>query len=32
MLARLQYFDFTGRPFEEAMTDLVTMLKKRDIQ
>ena len=31
-LARLQYLDFSGRPFEEAMTDLVMMLKKRDIQ
>ncbi|MGO4882323.1 MAG: toll/interleukin-1 receptor domain-containing protein [Bryobacteraceae bacterium] len=32
MLSRLQYFDLTGRPFEEAMTDLVRMLKKRDIE
>jgi hypothetical protein len=32
MLSRLQYFDLTGRPFEEAMADLVRMLKKRDIE
>jgi hypothetical protein len=31
MLSRLQYFELAGRPFEEAMTEFVTMLRKRDI-
>jgi hypothetical protein len=32
MLSRLYHFDLTKRPFDDAMTDLIRMLKELDIE